>query len=150
MTPEIVRNAVTAALARPAPPAIRPGPAPEQPPERAHPPIARLTLNGFRLWPAPGPEGAQTVDPSTRRFVVQHPDGIEQEVVVEIDPAMIGFVQGTTGRRLPLEHSFWSWEAEHLLNDYLWKEGKVPPSGRLTIATLGRDDLQVAIRWEGD
>ena len=149
MTPEIVRNAVTAALARP----TEGPPAPtllERAPERAHPPIARLTLNGFRLWPAAGPEGAQPMDPSTRPFVVQHPDGMEQEVVVEINPGMVGFVQHATGRHLPLENSFWSWEAEHLLNDYVWKEGKVPPSGRLTIATLGRDDLQVASRWGED
>ena len=149
MTPEIVRNAVTAALARPATALVAPTPL-EKGPERAHPPIARLTLNGFRLWPASGLEDAQLPDPSGRRFIVRHPDGMEQEVVVEIDPGVIGFVQRTTGRDLPGDHSFWSWEAEHLLNDYLWTEGKVPPGGRLTIATLGRDDLQVATRWEGD
>jgi CheY-like chemotaxis protein len=149
MTPEIVRNAVTAALARP----TEAPPAPtllERAPERAYPPIARLTLNGFRLWPAPGPEGAQPMDPSTRPFVVQHPDGMEQEVVVEIDPAMVGFVQHATGRHLPLENSFWSWEAEHALNNYLWTQGKVPPGGRLSVATVSRDDLQVASRWGED
>jgi len=149
MTPETVRNAVTAALARP----TEAPPAPtllERAPERAHPPIARLTLNGFRLWPAPGPEGAQPMDPSTRPFVVQHPDGLEQEVVVKIDPGMVGFVQHATGRHLPLENSFWSWEAEHVLNNFLWNKGKVPPGGKLTIAKLDRDDLQVATRWGGD
>jgi CheY-like chemotaxis protein len=149
MTPEIVRNAVTAALARPTAAPAAPTPL-ERAPERASPRIARLTLNGFRLWAASGLEEGHPTDPSERRFVVQHPDGMQEAVVVKIDPGMIGFVQGTTGRRLPLEHSFWSWEAEHLLNDYLWTEGKVPPGGRLTIATLGRDDLQVATRWEGD
>lgn len=150
MTPETVRNAVTAALARPAPPAVRPAPLPQQPPERAYPPIARFTLNGFRLWPAPNPEGPPPPDQARRLFVVQHPDGLEQEVVVEIDPAMLEFVQRATGCRLPLESSFWSWEAEHVLNNYLWTEGKVPLGGRLTIARMDRDDLQVAIRWEGN
>lgn len=150
MTPEIVRNAVTAALAKPA--AAPPAPLPplEMAPERATAHIARLTLNGFRLWPAPGPEAAQPMDPSTRPFVVRHPDGMEQEVVVEIDPAMVGFVQDATGRHLPLENSFWSWEAEHVLNNYLWTQGKVPPGGKLNIAKMDRDDLQVATRWEGD
>lgn len=150
MTPDIVRNAVTAALAKPAAPAIRPAPPFERPPERAYPAIARLTLNGFRLWPASGLEGMELRDPSRRDFVVQHPDGMEQEVVIEIDPGLVGFVERATGRHLALDSSFWTWEAEHVLNNYLWNEGKVPPGGRLTIATVDRDDLQVATRWEGD
>jgi len=149
MTPEIVRNAVTAALARPATASVAPTPL-ERAPERASPPIARLTLNGFRLWPASGLEETHPTDPSGRRFIVQHPDGMEQEVVVKIDPGMVGFVQHATGRHLPIENSFWIWEAEHVLNNYLWNEGKVPPGGKLTIARVDRDDLQVATRWEGD
>ena len=150
MTPEIVRNAVTAALARPAAAAAAPLPSPETAPERAYPPIARLTLNGFRLWRAPDLEGTRPPDLSRRRFVVQHPDGQEQEVIVEIVPEVIGFVERATGRRLPLDNSFWTWEAEHVLNSFLWNEGKVPPGAKLTIAKMDRDDLQVASRWEGD
>jgi CheY-like chemotaxis protein len=150
MTPETVRNAVTAALARP----VAASPAPPLPLElafeRTYAPIARVTLNGFRLWRAPGLEGTREPDLSKRRFVVQHPDGQEQEVVVEILPEVIGFVERATGRRLPLENSFWTWEAEHVLNNFLWNEGKVPPGGRLTIAKMDRDDLQVATRWQGD
>lgn len=151
MTPETVRNAVAAALARSAAAlATPPAPPPERAPERAYAPIARVTLNGFRLWRAPDLEDTQPPEPSNRLFIVQHPDGQEQEVVVEIVPEMIGFVERTTGRRLPLENSFWTWEAEHVLNNYLWNEGKVPPGGKLTIARVDRDDLQVATRWEGD
>ena len=150
MTPEIVRNAVTAALAKPAATPSVPQPPLEVAPERAAASIARLTLNGFRLWRAPDIEGAQPPALSRRRFVVQHPDGQEQDVIVEIVPEVIGFVERATGRRLPLENSFWSWEAEHILNNFLWNEGKVPPGGRLTISRMDRDDLQVATRWEGD
>ena len=149
MTPEIVRNAVIASLAKP--PAAAPAPLSppsEMVPERATAPIARLTLNGFRLWRAPGVEGAQSGDLSRRRFVVQHPDGQEQDVVVEIVPEVIGFVERATGRHLSLDNSFWSWESEQVLNNYLWNEGKVPPGGRLTIERMDRDDLQVATRWE--
>jgi hypothetical protein len=150
MTPEIVRNAVTAALAKPAAAAPAPLPPLERPPERATAPIARLTLNGFRLWRAPDLEGTRPPDLSRRRFVVQHPDGQEQEVIVEIVPEVIGFVERAAGRSLPLENSFWTWEAEHALNNFLWNEGKVPPGGKLTIARMDSDDLQVATRWEGD
>jgi hypothetical protein len=75
---------------------------------------------------------------------------MEQEVTVDIDPGLVGFVERVGGRHLPLNSSFWAWEAEHVLNNFLWNEGKVPPGGRLTIATLDRDDLQVVARWEGD
>jgi len=148
MTPEIVRNAVTAALAKPrAAMVVPPSPAPARIPDQ--PPITRLTLNGFRLWPAPAPEAAQP-EASRRRFMVQHPDGWEQEVVVEIEPAAVGLVERATGRSLPLENSFWTWEAEHALNNFLWNEGKVPPEGKLTIARMDSDDLQVATRWGRD
>jgi hypothetical protein len=148
MTPETVRNAVTAALSRPA--AAPPAPPPDEALRRTHPPIARLTLNGFRLWPASGLDERHPTDPSERRFVVRHPDGQEQEVVVEIDPGVVGFVARAAGRSLPLENSFWTWEAEHALNNFLWNEGKVPPGGKLTITRMDGDDLQVATRWGGD
>jgi len=151
MTPEIVRNAVTAAVARPAAAAATPPPATlEKTPALPQPPITRLTLNGFRLWRAPDVPGAQPPEPARRLFIVQHPDGWEQEVVVEFDPAVVGFVERATGRRLPIESAFWTWQAERVLNNYLWNEGKVPAGGRLTIARMDRDDLQVATRWGGD
>ncbi len=151
MTPETVRNAVTAALAKPAAAALAAqAPPPEKVPERAYASVARLTLNGFRLWSAPDLAGTRPPDLSRRHFVVQHPDGQEQDVIVEIVPEVVGFVQRATGRRLPLESSFWTWESEHILNNYLWTEGRVPPGGNLTIARMDRDDLQVATRWEGN
>jgi DNA-binding response OmpR family regulator len=149
MTPEIVRNAVIAALARPAAAAVTPLPtAHEGALAPAYPPITRLTLNGFRLWRAPERTGVHTPEPAGRLFVVQHPDGWQQEVRVEIDAAAVESVERTTGRRLPVENAFWTWQAERVLNNYLWTEGKVPAGGRLTIASVDRDELQVAARWE--
>lgn len=151
MTPETVRNAVTAALARPAAVAVTPPPlAPEEAPPPPRPPITRLTLNGFRLWQAPERLGTRPPEPAKRLFIVQHPDGLEQEVAVEVDPAAVGFVERATGRRLPLEHAFWTWQAERALNSFVWNEGKVPPGGKLKIERLDQDELQVATRWGGD
>jgi CheY-like chemotaxis protein len=151
MTPEIVRNAVIAALTRPADSvATAPPVAAERLPAPPYAPITRLTLNGFRLWVAPDVPGARPLDPAKRLFIVQHPDGREQEVVVEIDPAAVGLVERATGRRLAAENAFWTWQAERALNDHLWNEGKIPPGGRLTVAQVNRDGLQVAARWEGD
>jgi len=147
MTPEIVRNAVTAALASAARAVSPPVPAPGEAPAAPVPPVTRLTLNGFRLWHATGTEEAPPADPSTRRFIVQHPEGGEQEVVVEIDPGNMGYVERMTGRRLPAGHSFWTWQAERLLNNFLWNEGKVPPGGTLRMDRLNSEELQIAARW---
>jgi len=149
-TPETVRNAVTAALARPTPVAAVPSaPPPGQAPGRPYVPVARLTLNGFRLWPAPETGQSGPSARTKRSFIVQHPDGREQEVVVELSPELIGFVEHSTGSRFPLHHPFWSWEAEHALNSYLWNEGRIPPGGTLVVNKMDRDDLQVASRWAG-
>ena len=94
--------------------------------------------------------GARLPDPGKRLFIVQHPDGREQEVVVEIEIAAVGLVERATGRRLEVENAFWTWPAERALNDHLWNEGKIPPGGRLTVAHVNPDGLQVAARWEGD
>ena len=55
-----------------------------------------------------------------------------------------------TKRRLPPENSFWSSQAQRLLSDYLWREGKVPATRKLTVKDVDRDELLIAARWEGD
>jgi len=151
MTPEIVRNAVTAALARPRT-AVVPSrvTGPQKAPAPSPSPIVRFTLNGFRLWRATDAPGTAPAEAATRLFVIQHPEGWEQEILVELDPGIVGVVERATGRRLPLESEFWTWTAERALNSYLWMEGKVPPGGRLTMARLDPDELQAATRWEND
>jgi hypothetical protein len=37
-----------------------------------------------------------------------------------------------------------------LLSDYLWREGKVPATRKLTVKDVDRDELLIAARWEGD
>ncbi len=151
MTPEIVRNAVIAALTRPAESvATSPPVAAERLPVPPYAPITRLTLNGFRLWLAPEVPGVRHLEAAKRLFIVQHPDGREQEIVVEIDPAAVGLVEHATGRHLAAENAFWTWQAERALNDHLWNEGRIPPGGCLTVSQVNRDGLQVAARWETD
>ncbi len=150
MTPEILRNAVTAALAKPrTPTAVMPEPAAKAV-EQLPPPVSRLTLNGFRFWPDPEASDWQRREPYQRRFVVQHPDGRKQDVAVEIHGEAVGFVEHAAERRLPIESPFWSALAERSLNQYLWNEGKVPPGGKLAIDAhrIDRDGIQMAARWE--
>ena len=140
MTPEILRNAVAAALAKqprvsaPATSAVI----------SAEPLIQIITMNGFTILDS---EGAQR-EPYERRFIVKSPTGGEHEVLVEIDDEAIGYVERMTRRRLPPENSFWTTQAQRVLGDYLWKEGKVPPTRKLTITDVDRDELPIAAHWQ--
>jgi CheY-like chemotaxis protein len=151
MTPETLRNAVTAALAKPR---VAPGlpPPPPMAKEAEQPPalVSRLTLNGFQFWADPSVEEWQRREPNQRRFVVQHPDGRRQDVVVEITADAVDVVERETHRRFLMKSRFWGSLAERCLNAFLWNEGKVPPGGKLIVAAkeIDRDRVQMATLWE--
>jgi DNA-binding response OmpR family regulator len=141
MTPEILRNAVAAALAK-QPRGSQATPASNE--ELRQPLIQIITMNGFTILDS---EGGR-LEPSERRFIVKSPTGSEHEVLVEIDEEAIGFVERMTKRRLPAANTFWTSQAERLLSNYLWKEGKVPPTRKLTVKDVDRDALPLAARWQ--
>ena len=141
MTPEILRNAVTAALAKQLPGSVSAATASRE--GSAEPLIQIITMNGFTILS----EGARQ-EPHERRFTVKSPTGGEHEVLVQIDDEAVGYVERMTRRQLPAENSFWTSQAQRLLSDYLWKEGKVPPTRKLTIKDIDRDELPIAARWQ--
>jgi len=142
MTPEIVRNAVSAALSKQQ--CVREAMTPSKTEVAAEPLIQIITMNGFTILDS---EGARH-EPNERRFVVKSPTGSEHEVLVQIDEEAVGYVERMTRRKLPAENSFWTTQAQRLLGDYLWKEGKVPPTRKLTIKDVDRDELPIAARWQ--
>lgn len=154
MTPEIVRNALAAALAKPeasgrattttAPVAQTD----EKSPEHPRPLIHTITLNGFEIL-RPTDAGAIPTEPDEHRFIVRSPGGREREVIVRIDAEVIAYVERMTRRRIPANSSFWSVRAERLLSDYLWRECELPFSGRLTLDKIDRDELMWAEAWDG-
>ena len=141
MTPEILRNAVTAALDKQLPGPFSASASREG---LAEPLIQIITMNGFTILES---EGARQ-EPHERRFTVKSPTGGEHEVLVQIDDEAVGYVERMTRRQLPAENSFWTGQAQRLLSDYLWKEGKVPPTRKLTIKDVDRDELPIAARWQ--
>ncbi len=150
-TPEVIRNAVTAALAK----SIVPSAGGAEPPlqkaaDQLRPAVSRVTLNGFRFWPDPEPTEGQHREPRQRRFIVQHPDGRQQEIVVGFDVNAVELVERTTHRQIPIEGRLWTALAERSLNAFLWNEGKVPSGGMLTVEAgrIDRDALQMAAHWE--
>jgi DNA-binding response OmpR family regulator len=141
MTPEILRNAVAAALLKQ--PRVRLTGAPSAADVLAEPLIQIITMNGFTILDSKN----AIQEPNERRFVVKSPSGTEHEVLVQIDEEAVGYVERMTRRRLPAENSFWTTQAQRLLGDYLWREGKVPQTRKLTIRDVDRDELPIAARW---
>ncbi len=144
MTPEILRNAVAAALAKQ--PRVSATTAPPSAEVSAGPLIQIITMNGFTILDSEGVRRA----PNERRFIVKSPTGTKHEVLVLIDDEAVGYVERLTKRKLPAENSFWTGQAERILSDYLWKEGKVPPTRKLTIKDVNRDELPMAARWQSN
>lgn len=141
MTPEILRNAVAAALSKQ--PRVSESTNPAAQEITAGPLVQTITMNGFTIIDS---EGAQH-SPLERRFTVKSPGGDEHDVLVQIDEEAVGYVERMTRRLLPPENSFWTTQAERLLSDYLWKEGRVPPTRKLTVKDVDRDELPIAARW---
>jgi DNA-binding response OmpR family regulator len=143
MTPEILRNALTAALRKseflsvPAETGIAPAaPAPR---------IETLTMNGFSIL---DDDDLPPQVANERRFTVRSLRGTEREVTVRIDDEAVGYVERMINHRLPPENSFWTAQARNILSDYLWNEGEVPPTGTLTLNAIAREELPVAMSWQ--
>lgn len=142
MTPEILRNAVAAALSKQSPVSVNMAFSPQEAP--AGPLIQTITMNGFTILDSVG----SRQESNERRFIVISPGGGEHEVLVEIDEEAVGYVERMTKRRLPSESSFWMAQTQRILSDYLWSEGKVPPTRKLTVKAIDRDELPIAARWQ--
>jgi DNA-binding response OmpR family regulator len=145
MTPESLRASVAAVLTEPAP---------ARPPERAapgaigRPAIETLTLNGFRILRSERGADLATADHVFR--VTRFPERTEIIVTVTIDPAAVARVARLTKRTLEPDGAFWHQQAERLLADFLWGEGKAPDNGRLTVRDISREALDLAAAWPFD
>ena len=138
MTPEMLRRSVSGALAKTLPKTADAPNAPE-------PLIQTITMNGFTII---DDNETPLLEENQRRFIVMSPDGERHDVLVEIDLEAIGYVERMTSRRLAAGNSFWTAQAQRLLSDFLWNEGKVPPMRRLVLRDFDPDRLPVAARWE--
>jgi CheY-like chemotaxis protein len=133
MTPEILRNALTAALAKR--PESRHSTTATAEGQVSH--IRTLSLNGFTILRAADVTRSLPQRGNERCFVVRTPHGEEREIVVEIDREALASVERVT-RDLPIEKAFWTEQAERFLTDFIWNDGHVPANGRLTLKGVDR------------
>ena len=120
MTPEILRNALTAALAKSSEPHRSTHGLAD---EASH--LRTVSLNGFTILRAADLAKSLPQRPNERCFVVRTPQGKEVDVVVEIDGEALAQVERVT-HGLPMEKAFWTEQAERFLNDFIWNDGSCP------------------------
>src|SRR5262249_14808506 len=104
MTPELLRNAVAAALKKSRPTPVEIGISEPAAPGVSTLPIQTITMNGFSIL---DPEQDDWKIPEQRRFTVVNPSGTRHDILVEIEEDVIGYVERMTHRRLSYESSFW-------------------------------------------
>jgi DNA-binding response OmpR family regulator len=154
MTPEVLRNAIAAALAKPEAAAAT-EPIVTQPSDETATTCPRaliqtITMNGFEITRPTNKQVSPALEPDEHRFIVRSPDGKEREVIIKIDEDAVSYVKQMTRRHILPNSDFWLSRAERLLSNFLWNEGKLPANGRLTVSDVDRDGLIVAERWEDD
>jgi DNA-binding response OmpR family regulator len=140
MTPDALRGAVAAAVARAAHAPVAHGVSGE-----TAAPIETLTMNGFHIRY----RGSEPGDTGTgHRFAVtRYPQRQEHDVTVTIDPEAVARVARLARRELPAAGSFWRQQAERMVAAYLWSESAVPGADQLRVTDVSRPDLDLAARW---
>lgn len=111
-------------------------------------PIQFITENGFvivRPWET---NDAMAPAEGNFRFRVQDPSGIERDVAVTISNRLLTEAARCTRGRIQGSNQFWTYCAERRLANYLMERGEFPPATEITIETLDREDVLLAIRWE--
>jgi hypothetical protein len=102
------------------------------------------TLNGYKLWPVPLPEGAEETEALRirRAFEVQTPSSDVHSCVVEITTSVRGMVREETGQEHAPDDPIWDTVARSVLSNYLWEKAELPPDNFLVYG-LTRDQLLI-------
>ncbi len=111
-------------------------------------PIELITENGFSIVRAGESDGPRRAPEGKYVFMVRDPEGSEREITLEIDPQAVNEITLRSRGRISSESSYWICCAERHLAEYLWENDDYPPDGKLRVAQLTLDDLNLSIRWE--
>jgi len=145
MTPDVVRNAVAAALEK----VSKPGREVETEVSRSEKAGFRaLTMNGFTILRGSDVARVLPQRSNERRFIVRRPDGRDQEVVVEISEEAFKSAERVTGGA-SIERGFWTSQAETFLSDFIWNDGDVPAGGKLVLKGADQEGLEHLAQQRG-
>jgi DNA-binding response OmpR family regulator len=158
MTPDTLRHAVAAALAkRDRPSASRetgelpPASAAPSPARPQLPPVEIWTTNGFFVARATRQAAAGEPEAAEYHFVVRRgKEGAGADVAVAIDAKVRDRVAREGKRPLGPASAFWRQQAESALVNYLWNEAELPQAGRLVISRVTAAMLDAAVDWPED
>jgi CheY-like chemotaxis protein len=150
MTPETLRHAVAAALAKRGPTAAKSA-APVQAPAAVESPAEIWTTNGFFIRRADRAGGATGLPSNDHHFVVRRgAEAAGAEVVVSIDPKAVARIARECRTDLSGSGGFWHRQAENALINYLWSEAVLPEGGRLVVDRVSGPMVDAAMAWPGD
>jgi DNA-binding response OmpR family regulator len=156
MTPDTLRHAVAAALAKrgAALPAVH-GEEPQAsvPPTPAGdlPPLEIWTTNGFFIRRVAREPATDEQGKAEHHFVVRRgKESVGANVVVSIDPRAITGLAKESRRTLSPAGAFWRRQTESALVNYLWSEADLPEGRRLVISRVTGAMLNAALSWYGD
>ena len=143
MSPETLRSAVDAALAKARGEWRRPSR-----PHRRSPatrPFEVWVTNGFRL--VHRADGASATE---QRFaVIRREPAFEREVTIQFTPDVAAAASEEAGQSLDDDWPFWRRQAGFALTHYVWSHADVPAEGRLVVREVTRDVLREARKAGG-
>jgi CheY-like chemotaxis protein len=145
LTPDTLRGAVLAAVAKRPP--RQPAPADSaDPPSPQMPSSDVWTVNGFFIRGLPADDARPA---NEHRFSVRHAGkGPHGDVTVALSDLEMSRITKLTGRQLPPGRAFWQKQAERALMNYMFREAELPPVNRLAIDRLSDDTVLAARDWK--
>jgi DNA-binding response OmpR family regulator len=158
MTPDTLRHAVDAALAKrdsrpasPIPGAQQPAPTRPTSAQQPLPPVEIWTTNGFFIRRVARESPTNGLAATEHHFLVRRgKEGLRDEVVVSIDPHALARVAREAKRNLSPAGAFWRRQAESALVNYLWSEAALPEARRLVVSGVTASMLDAASSWSED
>ena len=150
MTPETLRHAVAAALAKHGR-KTGVGAGPLSTPTPSESPAEIWTTNGFFIRQVERAELPAAQPSNDHRFVVRRgTEAAGAEVVVSIDPKAVAKIARECRKDLAGSGGFWHRQAENALINYLWSEAALPEGGRLVIDRVSGPMVDEAMAWSAD
>lgn len=147
-TPNVLRDTVAAALARPKDALQRSAEEAKRTTrshDHAEPLITFRSLNGFEFWAAPAGQDDAGAGLPVRRFTVRTPSHRTVVCTVEVSRTAEDLVRATARREIPHDDYVWDALCKDALAEFLWERAE-PPATILSVSVLSPTQLETVRR----